>query len=126
MLVMRIAQQGHELDAIAEARIERTQFALDLVERQLRHLEQHQAARRQLHDLAAQLRADRTAGAGHQDRFAAHAGAQQRRVGRHRVAAEQIVHVDVAHFFEARLAGDDFADVGHGLHLEAPAPNETR
>ena len=89
--------------------IDRAQLALDFVQREFGDLEQHQAARRELHDLPAQLRADGSAGARHQDGLAADAGAQQRGIRRHRIATEQIVDVDVANLFEARLAGDDLA-----------------
>ena len=119
MLVMRVAEQRDELDAIAEPRVRRTQLALDLVERELGNLEQHQAARRQLDDLAAQLRTDGSAGTGDQDRLAANAGAQQRRIRRHRIAAQKIVYVDVADLFQARFARDDLGDIRHGLHLES-------
>jgi hypothetical protein len=43
LLVVRVAQQRHQLDAIAVAHVERAQLAFDFVEREFRDFEQHQA-----------------------------------------------------------------------------------
>ena len=47
-------------------------------------------------DLAAQLAADRAAGPGHQHDLARDVAREQRRVERHRIAAEQVGDVDLA------------------------------
>ena len=81
-----------------------TQFALDLVERNFGHLEQHQAVRRNTQNLPAQLRTDRAAGAGDHDALAANGTIKQRRIRRHRVAPQQIAGVDFAQIIDARVA----------------------
>ena len=58
MAVMSVAEQRHDFDLQAFQRSNLLQLALDVVERQLRHLEQHQAVGTQSYDLAAELRAD--------------------------------------------------------------------
>src|SRR5262249_14049065 len=89
--------------------------------REFGYLEHYQPARRQRHDLAAQLGTDRAAGARDQDRLAAHAGAEQCLIGWHRIPTQQIVHVDVADFFQSRVARDDLADVRDREYLESHA-----
>ena len=71
--VMRIAQERHDLHRQLLMRRDFLQLALDVVQRQLRHLEQHQAAGAQADDLPAQFRADGPAGPGDQDALAADA-----------------------------------------------------
>ena len=83
---------------------------LDLVERDLRQLEQHQPRRGLPQDLAHQLRADRAAGAGHHHRFAADAARQQVRARRHRIAAEQVLDVDRAQVADGGAAGGEILD----------------
>ncbi len=95
------------------------QLALDLVERELGHLEQDQPARTQTHDLAAQLRADGAAGAGHHDALVADAGFEELGVGWDGVAAQEIAYIDVTKLVDARLAGNDVGKVGKGLHVDA-------
>ena len=95
------------------------ELLLDRIQRELRELEQDQLARRVARDLAAQLRADRAAGAGHQHPLAAQQPVQPGVVELHRVAPEQVVELDVAQGRDAYVAGDDVAQRGHGHHLDA-------
>ncbi len=53
MAVMRVPEQGNKLHRQVLAGCELIELALDGVQGQLRHLEQHQAAGRQPHDLPA-------------------------------------------------------------------------
>ena len=97
----------------------RPQLPIDVVERELRHFEQHQPPRCQPHDLAAQLRADRAAAAGDQHRLALDAGLEEVWTGAHRVAAQEVGDGDFLELVDARSAGDEVGDPGHRLHVHA-------
>ncbi len=115
LLVLRVADRRDHLErrpAVAE-------FLLDRVERELGELEEHQARRVEARDLAAELGADRAAGAGDEDGPAADEGLEARFVERHRVAAEQVVELDRAQRRDAHLARDDVAQRRHGHHRDA-------
>ena len=44
---------------------------------------------------------------------------EQARLRRHRIAPEEIAHIDFADVLDVRLAGDQLLEFGHGLHMHA-------
>ncbi len=72
------------------------QLALDLEEVVLGVVEEDQEARSHARDLAAELRADRTAGARDQDDLVLDVGADAVQLHHHRVAAEHVLDLDLA------------------------------
>ena len=104
------------------ASIELGDLVLDLVERRLRDIEQHDAARALLQELAHELGADGAAGAGDEDRLAARLARQQLGVGRNLVAAEQVVDLERAQIGDADAARGDVLDRRQHLHLDRLDP----
>ena len=72
------------------------ELARDLEQVVLGVVEQHQALRRDPRDLAAELRADRAAGAGDEHDLAAQVGAGLLKLHPHRLAAEHVLDADLA------------------------------
>ena len=93
-------------------------FLLDRVERELVELEQHQPPRLEARDLAAQLGADRAAGAGDHDGAVFDPALESAGVEHHRIAAQQVVEFDVADLRNGDLAADEIVIGGHGHDLE--------
>ncbi len=89
---------------------------MDGVERELAHLHEEQLARVQGQHLAAQLAADRATRAGHQHRPAGDLLRQQQVVGRDRVAAEQVIDVEVPDVADRHPALGEVGDGGQGPH----------
>src|SRR5204862_218166 len=87
------AKRGITLPALPKRIDERR---LDLVQRSLRDVEQHESRRAKARDLPAQLCADRSTGPGHHDDSVAEPFRDARVVEHDRIAAEQIVELDVA------------------------------
>ena len=83
---------------------------LDLVELLLAGIEQHQASGRVAQDLPHQLRADRAAGARHQDGLVRDVAGQQRRVRGHGIAPEQVFRL------HRTQVADGHAALGQVLH----------
>ncbi len=84
---------------------------------------EHQQRRRvEADQLPAQLRADRSAGAGHQHALARDVAGRGGHVGVHRVAAEEVGDVDVAQVAQAHPAVEDLVQVGQHLDLQAQRP----
>jgi hypothetical protein len=81
------------------------ELALDPEEVVLGVVEEDQAPRRDARDLAAQLRPDRTAGARHQDDLAVEVGADAVDLHDHRVAAEEVLDLDLARLADEAAAG---------------------
>jgi hypothetical protein len=117
--VVHVAEQARELEGEPLARSESAQLAIDLVQRELGHLEQHQPPRTEPRDLPAQLRSDRSAGAAHEDHLVAHAGLEEALPGQHGVAPEQVARIHVADLLDPRLAAHEVAEARHGLHAHA-------
>jgi len=69
------------------------ELALQRIERVLVVFEQQQHRRALAHDLAADLAPDRAPGTGHQHHLADDVFGQQNVVGRHRLAPQQVVHI---------------------------------
>ena len=90
--VLDVADDRHD----AELRERVGERRLDLVERGLGDVEQHEPRGTEARDLAAQLGADRAAGAGHHDDAIAEPLGEARVVEHDRVAAEQVVELDGA------------------------------
>ena len=101
---------------------------LDRVEGRLVAVEHHQLGRFEAVDLAAQLRADRAAGSGHQDATAGEVVGDRLDVGVELVAAQHVGQVDVADVADADVLGEQLGrrrqhlDVEPGLHGRAPHP----
>ena len=107
--ILAVGDQGDDL----EARPHRFELLLDGVERELRQFAQHQPARRKACDLAAQLRADGTAGAGDQDTMPADELPQAGVVEHDRIATEQIIELDAAQLRDGDLAVSDVVERRH-------------
>ena len=95
------------------------ELLLDAVERVLAQLVQHQPRRAVARELAAQLGADRAAGAGDEHGLPADQLGDAGLVEPHRVAAEQVVGLDRAHPLDARAAQPQLAERRHGEHRQA-------
>ncbi len=91
--ILHIADGGHH----GKPGVGGGELLLDGVEGELVQLEQHQLLRAEARDLARELGADRTAGAGDHHHPAGEPAAKSRGVERHRVAPEQVIELDVAH-----------------------------
>ena len=98
---------------------DRAQLPLDVVERELGHLEEHQPLGSQANDLAAQFRADRSAGARHHDHLVADAGLEQAGLRRDRIAAQKVAHIDFADVLDVSLAGHQLLELRDGLNVDA-------
>src|SRR5262245_31789519 len=116
---MGIPEQRQDFHRQPFAIAQLVQLALDVVERELRHLEQHQPTGPEAQDLAAQLRTDRAARARHHHALVTDAGLEQLRIRWHCVATQQIADVDVVQLVDARLAGDDVREVRQRLDVNA-------
>ena len=118
VLVMRVAEQRHEVDATVRPRRSAIAARARCCTARARTSRTAAAARLQAHDLTAQLGADRAARARHHDDLAVDTGAEQRRIRRHRIATEQIAGIDVANVLDARVAGENVAVVRNRLHQQ--------
>ena len=88
-------------------------------------VEQDELARAEAGDLAAQLGADRAAGAGDQDALAGDLLGDGGHVELDRAAAEQVGDVDVAQVARGGSAADDLADGGR-IRTSRPASAASR
>ena len=100
------------------------QLALDLEEVVLGVVDEHDLVRLHARDLAAQLRADRAAGARHEHRLARQVGAHPLQLHLHRLAAEHILDAHLAHLPRERAAAAaGLQQLEHGRqrpHRDAP------
>ena len=110
------AEHGQQLHAGSEVA---AQLLLDRIEAGLTALQQHQPARLQPQDLAAELGADRATGAAHQHHLIGDAGAEQQRIGRHGITAEQLLDRDRPQGIDAGAAAGDLLHGGHLQHGDA-------
>ena len=92
---------------------------LDLVDRGLGDVEQHELRRTEARDLAAELGADRAAGAGDQHHAIAEPLGEPRAVEHDRIAPEQVVELDRADRRQRRAAADQLLVGRHRQRLEA-------
>ena len=113
--VLDVADQPHQ----RQLREAFAQVLLDAVQVELAQFVQHQPRRLEARHLAAQLAADAAAGAGDQHRLAAQRGADAGFVQLHRLAAEQVLGLDVAHALVAALRVGQLGGAGHGQHRQA-------
>ena len=114
-----VTQQRDQLDAEPFGADDDRQLALQVVERDLGDLEQHQPAWAVAQDLAAELRTDRTARARHHHRLVADAGREQRVVRAHRFTTEEVRDIKLADVLGTGLTGDDLGHVRQRLHMHA-------
>ncbi len=91
-------------------------FLFHGVQGELAVFQQHDALRPVTRDLAAQFRADGPAGAGDQHHLLAQPFAQPRGVELHRVAAEQVVELDIADLRHRDPAAEQIVEGGHRQH----------
>ena len=93
------------------------ELALDVEERRLRVLDEHQPRRPDARDLAAELGADRAAGAGDEDGLAREVFRDRAHVDLDRLAAEHVLHLDRPDLpREIEVAGDQLVQPGQRLH----------
>src|SRR5438309_11649060 len=103
---MGISEKRDDLDRELFLSRELLELALGPVEGELGHFEEDEPARRESQDLPAKLGADGPSGPRDRDAFTADAGPNELRVRRHRIAAQQIAHIQVVLLVDLRLAGD--------------------
>ena len=95
------------------------ELGFDRIERELGHLQQNDPLGRKPRDLPAQLRADRAARTRDEDPLSVEQRMQSRVVQLHRVAAEEVVQLDLAQLRDVDLAGHEVRVGGHGHYAEA-------
>ena len=95
--VRLLAVGEHRLDAREVPLLD--QLAVDLEEVVLGVVEHHQQPRADPGDLAAQLGADRAAGAGHEDDAVLQVGADAIQLDDDRIAPQHVLHLDLAQLF---------------------------
>ena len=110
------AEHGHQLKSRGKAA---AQLLIDAVEAGFAALEQHQAAGPERQDLTAELGADRATGATDQHHLAGDARAEQLRIGRYGVAAEELFDSNRAKGINAGAAAGDLLHRGHLQHGDA-------
>src|SRR6516225_9861165 len=87
-----------------------------LLERDLRELEQNKRLRPKLEQLAGELRADGTTGAGDHHHLVLDVPSQQFKLWRHWIAAEQILDIDRPEIADLHPTGGDFFQRRQGFH----------
>ncbi len=108
-----------------------TELLVDVEERRLGPLEEHDATRAQRRDLAAQLGADAAAGAGDEDRSAGHQLAHRPGRDVDRLTTQQVLHAHRAHAVDGHGLVEQLVDgrerpdgrprgLAHGDHLAQP------
>ena len=106
------------------------ELALDREEVVLGVVEQHDPVRLHAGDLAAQLRADRAAGAGHEHGLPGEVGADALELHLHRLAAEHVLDAHLAHLAGERAASLEQLEHGrqraHGYPARAALAHDSR
>ena len=97
LLLAAVGEHGHGERDVALL----LELARDLEQVVLGVVDEHELLRADARDLAAELRADRSAGAGHEHDLAGEVGADALEIHPHRLAAEHVLDADLA-----QLAGD--------------------
>ena len=69
--------------------------------------------------MTAKFRTDRAARSGHHDDAVADAGVEKTCLGRHRIAAQKVAHIDFADVPERRIAGDQLLEFRDCLYMHA-------
>ncbi len=92
---------------------------LDVVQRELARLHQHQPRRCEAGELATELAADRAAGAGDQHGLAADHVLEVGGIDLHRLAAQQILDIHRPHGVDRDLAAHQVLDARHGEDMGA-------
>jgi hypothetical protein len=106
---------------VSRACLHLAQFALDAVQGVLGVVQENQATRAGLENLATQLGADGPPGAGDHHHLVRDAAIDQLRVRRHGVATEEIVEVDILDLADHRGTGHEFVDLGYRAHVHRQA-----
>ena len=78
---------------------------------------QQQPARPLLHDLPAQFAADAAACARHQHHLAADIAGDQRGIGRHGIAPQQVVHIKLPELLHPCAAAGEVGHAGNAAHM---------
>ena len=97
------------------------ELPFDVVERAFGPIEQHEPRRIELVQLSRQLRADRSARAGDEDRSTGEEGAQATFVDDHRVSSQQVGDFDLTDRRGAQSSRDEFVERGDCACLQ-PEP----
>ena len=93
------------------------ELALDLEEAGLAVVDENESSRAHAGDLAAELRADRAAGAGHEHDLVREVARDRVEVDLHRLAPEEVLHLDRADLpGEVEVARDELVQVRQRLH----------
>jgi hypothetical protein len=112
-LVAHVGEHGH---ARAEAALVH-ELALDLEERALGLVDEHDPLRLGARELAAELGADRAPGTGDEDGLARDVRRDRAHVDLDRLAAEQVLHLDRPDLVgEVEIAGDQLVQARQRLH----------
>jgi len=95
LLVLHRAEQWNDRDRMRAARrLQRGQLAMDGIEREFARIDEQQHRRPKRQYLPAELGADRAAGAGHHHHLVGDVPLEQVAIGRHRIAAEQVLDLE--------------------------------
>ena len=116
-LVQHRAQAGHQFGAAGQGQ----QLLVNGVQAELGMVEQHQPPRVLRQDLPAKLTADRATRTGDHHHLAGNVAGKQIGPGRHRVAAQQIGHVQIADVGHAGMAVHQLNQAGQNLHRQPRA-----
>ena len=117
---MRVAslQSASTAPTLAEVAVV-LELAADLEQVVLGVVDQHEPLRPDARDLAAELGADRAAGAGDQHHAAGEVGADAVDLDAHRVAAEHVLDLHLAHLaHEVDAAREQLEDGGQRAHRD--------
>ena len=121
--VLDLPEDRHDRRPLADAfLLQQAQLALDLVEAVLAVAEEVQALGAALQQLAAELRADAAAGAGHEHAPAPHVGEALLQIDLHRAAGEEVLGVDLAGLDQVRRAVEHLREPRHEPDAGEPRP----
>ena len=121
--VAAVSEHGRDRREVALAH----ELALDVEERRLRVLDEHEPRRPDPRDLAAELGADRAARAGDEDGLAGEVLRDRAHVDLDRLAAEHVLHLNRPDLpREIEIAGDQLVQPRQRLHRERSQPGRSR
>ena len=115
--IAHIAQQGHQRRVAGQGGYQCLQFVVDAVEGKFAVFDQQQRGRALAHDLPAQLAADAAARAGHQHHALLDVARNQFGARWHRVASQQVFHIQFLKLLHGGLAAGELVHAGHAAHV---------
>lgn len=117
--ILHAAQHRRDFNLRPQCGLQCVQLLLDAVKRQFRDFKKHQARRLLSQDLAAKLAADRAARTGDHHHLVTDIRLMPASCAwRHRITAQKILDADIIDLINARLAGHDIIQTGHGLQQQ--------